>query len=90
MHMSKADFVETVLGGLRPIAIMCTCHDDVEVLRDTVQKWSNELVCASKAKETAVLAQQINNKQSMPCSHVDNICHECGAPTVNETYSPFQ
>jgi hypothetical protein len=31
-----------------------------------------------------------HNKQSTPCSHIDDVCPECGAPTVNGTYSPYR
>jgi len=51
--MLNSEFIETVLGGLRPLALMCHSHEDVVLLNTTVKSWSNELLCASQIKESA-------------------------------------
>ena len=58
--MKKEVFIETVLGGLRPLALLCRNREDAVLLWETVGRWSDELMCASESKELATAS----NKQS--------------------------
>lgn len=56
--MLRENFVETILGGLRPIALLCKNHDDAVLLKEVVDSWSDGIIRASESKKLAATDNQ--------------------------------
>jgi hypothetical protein len=48
--MTKDDIIEIVMGGVKPLALMCRSHEDVVSLHKTITTWADEMLRASQNK----------------------------------------